>query len=82
MKQEIVTCDLCRKDKNVVTKKMGVIFETDQTEGRPSKPYIDSANLDICSACLSHVLKGNYIFAYGSMGYNKYYFKSKEATHE
>lgn len=80
MKREIITCDLCGRDKDVSTNKMEVIFETEQTEGRSSKPYIDTSTFDICSNCLGHVLKGNYIFASGAMGYNKYYFKTKEAT--
>jgi len=72
----IVKCDIldCGKE-NSKEHKLQVIFETEQTEGRSCKPYLSNELVDLCDECFSKVLKGQYIFAYGAQGYNKYYFK-------
>ena len=75
-RKEIITCDICKCNDEVTQKRIDVIFETDQTEGRSTKPYLCNNVIDICENCLSKVTKGNYIFASGAMGYNDYYFKS------
>lgn len=72
-------CDVCKERVNLnFFAKIPVIFVTEQTEGRPIKPYIDMATLDLCDTCKDRVLDGNFIFAAGAQGYNRYYFKSKE----
>lgn len=75
MRKEIIKCDICGSEKDLLEKGMDVIFETEQTEGRSSEPYLERKKLDICKECMVKVLKGNYVFASGIMGYNKYYFK-------
>ena len=55
-----------------------VIFETEQTEGRTTKPYLSEEKIDICQKCLDKVLDGNYLHATGAMGHNNYYFKKNE----
>ena len=69
-------CDVCKKEGNVEQKKLQVIFETEQTEGRSVKPYLSDQSLEMCSACFGHVTegKGNYLHGHGAMGQNTYYF--------
>ena len=66
-------CDVCslESEKNCMNK-MQVIFFTEQTEGRATKPYISNVDICVCIDCMAIVLKGNYIKAHGAMGYNKY----------
>ena len=82
MKIEKIICDV----KNCITKKedvqvifknidIQVIFETDQTDGITSKPYLENIKLDLCENCKNKILNGNYLYAYGAQGYNTYYFK-------
>lgn len=73
-------CDVCETEmaKHVEPTKMSVIFTTDQTEGRPTTPYLFLTSIDLCVVCMTHVLNGNALFARGAMGYNTYYFKDKK----
>lgn len=72
-------CDVCRKEMaKKEPMKIQVIFNTDQTEGRPCSPYLDEYRLEICDDCLKKVHKGHYIFASGAMGHNDYYFKKED----
>lgn len=68
-------CDICNAEgvKNV---DIQVIFTTEQTEGRSTKPYLYNQNIDICDDCLQKRLKGESLYAQGAMGFNKYYFKN------
>ena len=76
MRETIVKCDICQSEKVIDNFKIQVLFTTEQTEGRGITPYnLSDEKLDLCESCRSHVLKGNYIFAEGAMGYNKYYFR-------
>lgn len=72
-------CDVCEKQ---TTKENEIniqcIFITEQTEGKPVNPYLSNQNIYLCFSCLNEVLKGNYIFARGAMGYNTYYFKENK----
>lgn len=83
-KIEEIKCDICSCDISKAKEpiRMQVIFTSDQTEGRASKPYFDYNNLDLCENCLSSVLSGNYIFAYGAQGHNIYYFKNRDTAAE
>lgn len=84
MKKEIIYCDVCEKEKpweeSYTPKNLDVIFTTDQEEGRSCKPYLSKEKLDICNKCYSILLEGNYIFASGAMGHNKYWFKNENKT--
>ena len=79
MKETKYICDVCQ-DHTEYQKGLGVqvIFETEQNEGRSSKPYLQDVELDLCEWCMRNILRGNYIFASGAMGHNKYYFKRKD----
>lgn len=71
-------CDVCNKEKQeteLAKQDIQCIFTTEQTEGRPVKPYLSKQQIEICDSCYSHVLKGNYLYGNGAMGYNNYYFK-------
>lgn len=80
MKKEIYTCDIknCENEPKHKGFKIQVIFTTEQTEGRSIHPYLSMQTIDICEECLEIVLKGNYIFADGAMGYNKYHLTDKK----
>ncbi|NJO49795.1 MAG: hypothetical protein HC840_10490 [Leptolyngbyaceae cyanobacterium RM2_2_4] len=71
-------CDVCKKEAKVENKSLPVIFTTEQTEGRSTKPYLSDAKLDICEDCKNHITTGNFLWAHGAMGYNTYYFKNQE----
>lgn len=80
------TCDVCEADMpspsrekyphkgDKLNYEIQVIFTTDQTEGRYTDHYLYIDKLDICGKCLKHVLSGNYLWAQGAMGHNKYWF--------
>ena len=75
---EVVKCDICNhKNKEIKEVKLDVIFTTEQTEGRGVEPYLQRKTLDICDPCKEHILKGNYIFGSGAMGFNTYGFAIK-----
>lgn len=75
---ENVYCDICHK-KATTHKTLQVIFTTEQTEGRPCKPYLSfPEELDLCNGCLGKIMNGNYVIASGAQGYNNYYFKKGE----
>jgi hypothetical protein len=78
MKKEIINCDICKNEisKKSNEKKIQVLFETEQTEGRGCKPYLELVEIDLCQDCYNLVLSGRYIYASGAMGYNRYYFKN------
>lgn len=75
-KIELVNCDICGNGCGEMTQKTQVIFTTEQTEGRSCNPYLQLVDIDLCDECKEHLLKGNYIFAEGAQGYNKYYFNA------
>jgi hypothetical protein len=52
-----------------------VIFVTEQTEGRPTNPYLAVTHIDLCRFCKARVLAGEPIWAAGAQGHNTYYFK-------
>ena len=66
---EEVTCDICHKVKPCLQVDYPVVFLTDQTEGRPCKPYIATQSLDICPECATGSLS---ITALGAQGHNCY----------
>lgn len=67
--KEIAVCDICKSESNIISVNYPVFFYTEQTEGRPVKPYISQQKLDLCDKCLRKVTK---ITATGAMGYNEY----------
>lgn len=75
MKKEEYLCDICKKEAKHKNLELQIIFLTEQQEGRNSEPYLDDAKIDLCDKCHQKLLKGNYIFARGAMGYNNYGFK-------
>jgi len=80
MRTTTITCDIegCGAPLDIdtgITKELGIIFTTEQTEGRSTRNHICSQRVDLCPKCYAKVLEGNYIFAHGAQGYNTYYFK-------
>ena len=72
----IVTCDIKNYDnKNAENQKLQVIFLTEQTESKSSKPYITQEKLDICQKCIQKICKGQVIYGYGAQGFNTYELK-------
>lgn len=74
MKTTTVSCDVCHATKDIKEKTIQVIFTTEQTEGRYIAPYLSDCKMDICACCLNKVLKGNYLYGRGAMGFNTYLF--------
>ena len=77
MKKEILKCDI-ESDIHggtVETVKIHVVFDHDQEDGkRKCEPYLATVDIEICELCKKFMLKNRrYIYAYGAMGYNKYY---------
>lgn len=82
MKTETVsiTCDISDcGNPNAKPDKIQVIFESDQTEGRPVDPYLSMESFDLCSTCKAKILKGNYVFGYGAQGVNTFYFPKQKS---
>ena len=77
MEQKIKKCDIeaATHDGKVETIKIQVIFDHDQEDGKSKcEPYFDIVCIEICELCKKYMMKNRrYIYAYGAMGYNKYY---------
>lgn len=69
---ETVYCDICKTEAECITGKFPVRFLTDQTEGRPCKPYLSFKSIDVCNNCLDKILT---LEATGAQGYNQYRFR-------
>lgn len=79
MKLTKTICDVCNLKTSNEAVNIQVIFTTEQNEGKPCAPYLQSEKLDLCNNCLNKVLHdGYYIFAEGAMGSNKYFFKNRK----
>ena len=76
MRKTTIHCDVCKGDE-ALEKRIQIIFETEQTEGRNCSPYLCIQDIDICRKCMALVLEGNYIFASGAQGNNDYYFRKE-----
>lgn len=85
-RKEFVRNDIRRMEsKNHVVEMMfptpnsiSVVFTTNQTDGYPSKPYLSTERIDLCTECKGKVFEGKQLFAYGAQGYNTYYFKGEK----
>ena len=72
---EVVKCDVCgisNEATEIMQVKYPVIFTTDQTEGRPTKPYVSMELIDLCDSCAKAVLK---LEGQGAQGHNEYRFR-------
>jgi len=68
-------CDICSSNEPKYKGfELQVIFTTEQDEGRGVDHYLSDEKLDLCENCMKKILKGNYVFAEGAMGHNKYCF--------
>lgn len=80
MKNQILKCDIedLEHKGKVISVKLAVIFDHDQEDGKSKcNPYLDTVTIEICDSCLEYMFKKRrYIYAYGAMGYNKYYLKN------
>lgn len=70
-------CDVCKTVPSAVrdtagSKQVTVTFVTEQNEGRSTKPYQQSTNLDICGSCADKIKHGAHIRGWGAMGHNQY----------
>lgn len=82
MKVNQTICDLCGKEiRNPdasTRRRVKVVFETEQTEGRLCKPYMDDDYLDFCNACFQKYVELYPIRARGAQGHNKYRWRSEK----
>ena len=84
MKTTTVTCDICktvlRHDNHAID--IPVVFNTEQTEGYPCKPYLTHERLDLCDACYSAYLDAFPLKASGAQGVNQFYpvWKNKKGA--
>jgi hypothetical protein len=66
------TCDLCQEPAKFLQQPVPVAFLTEQTEGRPCKPYLTTTAIDLCDGCLQRIVDSYPLTAYGAQGYNTY----------
>lgn len=74
-KTETYHCDIKKCERNAVhlAESFQVIFTTEQTEGRSTKPYFSMEKIDICADCKQMMLNSRtYILAHGAQGSNVY----------
>jgi hypothetical protein len=80
MKIQTLKCDIQDKKHSgkVETITLDVIFDHDQEDGKSKmEPYFDEVTIEICESCRKYMMeKRRYIYAYGVMGYNKYYLNN------
>lgn len=70
-------CDICGKEvgkKDYVSVGLLVKFTTDQTEGRPCKPYFSREDFGLCWDCLDKTVV---VEASGCMGHNHYRWRDE-----
>lgn len=72
-----IYCDVCQQETNNKKIDIQVIFLTEQDEGRCVKPYLCNEKLNLCDNCMNTILDGQYIFAEGAMGCNRYWFEER-----
>lgn len=78
MKTETFTCDIkdCGGKLGIKFRKLAIVMETDDNEGRSCEPYLATYEFDICAKCYVKMIdERKLISAYGAMGHNTYYFK-------
>ena len=79
MKKEVVTCDIEDMSHSGLVESLllDVIFDHDQEDGKSkTEPYFEHITVDMCKNCRDYMMKNKrYIYAYGAMGYNKFYLK-------
>ncbi len=86
MKSETYKCDIqgCNftNKVNIPSRKVTVMFDHDQEDGKSSvKPYQETLSLDLCDTHWDEYLS-KLPYAYGAMGYNKYYMKRPSKTND
>lgn len=79
MKKTLVSyyCDLCEEKiirEDYVGISVDVLFTTEQTEGYPTEPYIQTNPIDFCHKCFDKYKK-SLIMASGAQGRNSYRFR-------
>ena len=72
---EVIKCDLCGSEADCISVNYPVVFTSDQTEGRPCKPYVSQQKIDVCHKCKGKILR---VTGYGAMGFNKYEIAYRE----
>jgi hypothetical protein len=72
-------CDICNVLINASQKPtvIPVVFTTEQTEGRSTKPYISMQSMDICEKCLHKLIYEFPLLGQGAQGYNTYSWRDK-----
>lgn len=85
MKIEKHVCDICKAhvakdDSDHIDVRLQVIFTTEQTEGRSTTPYLFPVKVDVCDDCMATILQGNYVYASGAQGANKYWLGARSAA--
>ena len=80
MKNVIVTCDLCEAKIPAQSKKIQIqmVFTTEQTEGWPTKPYLDFVSIYCCNDCLDKIIEDQPVLASGAQGHNRYRWNTKK----
>lgn len=72
-------CDLCgANEAKYLQRQIQCAFDTEQTEGRSTTPYLSTVDLDLCDGCLNKIIVTHSLWASGVMGYNRYRFKQQE----
>lgn len=67
-----VHCDLCKAPATHKQKQIPAKFLTEQTEGRPTTPYLSVQSLDLCNECLRRIVDGQPIVGSGARGHNTF----------
>ena len=79
MKKTTLICDIedRKHSGEVKTYEVPVMFDYDQNDGKSKMtPYFEMHKLDLCESCFKHMVETRtIIYAYGAMGYNKYFLR-------
>ena len=73
-------CDVkgCNLEAFHKDKTVGVVFYTEQTEGRSTTPYLTGVKLDFCKEHYQHYIDMFQFIATGAQGNNTYTFKEQK----
>lgn len=72
-------CDKCGMPATLLKVNVPMRFTTEQTEGRPTKPYLEINKMDLCQPCMDRIIDGQPLSASGAQGHNQYIFRRKLA---
>lgn len=83
MKIETFRCDICREIiPRGAVKRIPIVFDTEQTEGRSCKKHLTYNDIHICDKCEGRLVQSFPLIGSGAQGYNSYRWLESDSRKE